>query len=85
MVTQTLVGQNNSKNTIRQTQKCARAPSAAFLVVIPRPHAPARARKTRAQLRAARVASQHHLGTAEARGVVLHFATRLTCRLLSSP
>ena len=39
-----------------QATKCARVPSAAFLVAISRPCAPARARKTRAALRAAHLA-----------------------------
>ena len=42
----TFVGQNKSKKTtMRPAQKCVRVPSAAFLVVIPRPHTPARVRK----------------------------------------
>ena len=47
-----------TKNKSKAT-KCARVPSAAFLVAIRRPCAPARARKTRAALRAASLLRWH--------------------------
>ena len=42
---QNVCGSEQEQKTMWPAQKCARVPSAAFLVVIPRPRAPARVRK----------------------------------------